>query len=74
MTVELMAAQCFLFFGAGFETSSNTLSFLVLELAHNKQIQSKAREEIVKVLKKHGGELTYEALKEMSYLDMVLLG
>lgn len=74
MTVDFMAAQCFLFFGAGFETTSSTLSFLLLELAYNKDIQRKMREEINTTLNKHGGMFTYETLKEMNYTDMVIAG
>ncbi|XP_065214955.1 probable cytochrome P450 6a23 [Planococcus citri] len=72
MTVELMTAQCFLFFGAGFETSSSTLSFMLLELARNPHIQDKLRNEIRTVLENNNNELTYETIKQMKYLDMVI--
>lgn len=74
MTIDLMAAQCFLFFIAGFEGSSTTISQLLLELSRKKSLQHRLREEIVCVLQKYDGTLTYEALKDMSYLDMVVAG
>nr|AVL92852.1 CYP450 [Locusta migratoria] len=71
-TDDLFAAQCFVFFIAGFETSSTTMSFCIHELAVNPDIQERLREEIDSVVAKHGGKLTYEAIQEMSYLDMVV--
>lgn len=74
MTVDLMAAQSFLFFGAGFETSSTALSFLMLELALNKEIQNKVRKEIKTLLAGNDGQMTYEMMKQMPYVDMVIAG
>lgn len=69
-----IAANCFLFFAAGFETSSTTMSFCLYELAGNQDIQDKLREEIRKVLSRNKGELTYEAMNEMKYLNCVIEG
>jgi cytochrome P450 family 6 len=44
------------------------------ELGYRPQIQKKLREEITKVLAKHNGVITYEALAEMTYLDQVVNG
>ncbi|XP_066905465.1 uncharacterized protein [Halyomorpha halys] len=70
-TVGLMAAQCFVFFLAGFETSSSVQSFCLYELALNQDIQTKVKKEIDEIIEKHGG-LTYQAVNEMDYLDMVI--
>lgn len=72
ITMDQAAAQAFLFFFAGFETSSTALSFAIFELAHNPEIQEKARAEVQRVLATHGGHLTYEAIKDMTYLEQVL--
>ncbi|XP_065206746.1 uncharacterized protein LOC135836078 [Planococcus citri] len=72
MTIQLMAAQCFIFFGAGFETSSTALGFLMLELAQNQDIQNKLRDEINTVINNNPEGFTYEVLKEMPYVDMVI--
>ncbi|CAG9819596.1 unnamed protein product [Phaedon cochleariae] len=72
MTVNEVAAQCFVFFVAGFETSATTMTFALLELALNQDIQDELRKEIIMVLEKHYGKLTYEAIMQMSYLDKVV--
>lgn len=74
LTLNELAAQCFVFFLAGFETSGSTMTFALLELAINQDIQDKLRGEIVSVMEKYDGEITYEALMEMSYLNMVVYG
>lgn len=72
--IEEMAAHSFLFFVGGFESSSSTMSFLMYELAKHPEIQQKVYEEIVEVLKKHDGKLTYEAAAAMTYLGQCLDG
>ncbi|XP_074037628.1 probable cytochrome P450 6a13 [Leptinotarsa decemlineata] len=67
-----VAAQCFFFFLAGFETSSTTICFASYELALHKEIQDRARHEIKEVLKKYNNEITYDALMEMHYLETVI--
>ncbi|CAH1400046.1 unnamed protein product [Nezara viridula] len=71
MTLELMAAQCFVFFLAGFETSSSLQSFCLYELALHQDIQSRVIKEINEKIERNNG-LTYKALHEMEYLDMVI--
>ncbi|EFN64016.1 Cytochrome P450 6A1 [Camponotus floridanus] len=68
---NFIAAQAFIFFFAGFETSSTTMSNTLYELALNQQIQDKLREEINQAYTKHGSNLSYENVKEMNYLDKV---
>lgn len=58
----------------GFETSSTTLSFCMYELAKNREIQEKVHEEIDSILAKHGGQITYEAVAEMTYLENCIDG
>ncbi|XP_055696373.1 cytochrome P450 6a9-like [Lutzomyia longipalpis] len=72
MTFEELAAQTFLFFIAGFETSSSTMTFALYELAQNQDIQDRAREEIHRILEKYNGEYTYEACMELKYIDQVI--
>jgi cytochrome P450 family 6 len=73
-TDSLIASQAFLFFVAGFETSSNALSFCLLELAINPGIQERLRTEIDTTLEKCKGIITYDGIQSMSYLDKVVNG
>jgi cytochrome P450 family 6 len=72
--MEVIAAQAFVFFLAGFETSSTTMTFCLYELALNPDIQDQVRNEIDTVLERHGGNITYESIVEMDYLDKVVSG
>jgi cytochrome P450 family 6 len=74
LSAKELAAQVFMFFAAGFETSATTMSFCLYELALNLDIQDRLRNEIDTVLKKHEGSVTYEGFQEMKYLDKVISG
>ncbi|KAJ3656514.1 hypothetical protein Zmor_015586 [Zophobas morio] len=64
-------AQCFLFFLAGFETSSQTISYCIHNLAHNQEIQEKLRSEIFDNLGKDYTKYSYEDIFNLPYLDQV---
>jgi cytochrome P450 family 6 len=72
--MNCVAAQAFVFFLAGFETSSTTMTFCLYELAINSDIQEVLRSEIDTVLEKHDGNISYEAIQEMAYLNKVVAG
>ncbi|XP_017125415.1 probable cytochrome P450 6a20 [Drosophila elegans] len=72
LTFNEIAAQAFIFFLAGFETSSTTMGFALYELAINQDVQDKLRKEIDSVLEKHNGKLDYDSMREMTYLDKVI--
>lgn len=74
LTDSLIAAQAFVFFLAGFETSSTTMSNALYELALNQDVQKKLREEINTFCAKNNRELKYDDIKEMEYLDKVFKG
>lgn len=74
LTLEQMSAQAFLFFAAGYETSAATMSFCLYELCKDLSAQQRAYEEIVTVLEKHNGQLTYESISEMKYVDNCIDG
>ena len=71
---DLFVAQAFAFLIAGYETSGTTLSYALYELALHPEIQHRLRAEILEVLSKHDGKLTYEGIQDMSYLDRVVSG
>ncbi|KFB45125.1 cytochrome P450 [Anopheles sinensis] len=70
MTVEQCAANVFLFYVAGAETSTATISFTLHELSHNPEVMTKLQQEIDEMLERNGGEITYENIKDMKYLDL----
>lgn len=69
-----IAAQAWVFYIAGFETSSSTMSYCLYELAKNKNIQRKVQEEIDEVIARNNGEISYTSIMEMKYLDMCIEG
>ncbi|XP_037040404.1 probable cytochrome P450 6d5 [Bradysia coprophila] len=69
ITLEETAAHAFLFFAGGFESSSSTMSFCMYELAKHPDIQQRAYSDIVDALRAHGGQMTYESVAEMKYID-----
>lgn len=74
MTLNEMAAQVFIFFIAGFETSSRTLTFCLYELAKNQDIQQRLQNEIDDVLAQHDGKITYESVSKMKFLGACVEG
>ncbi|XP_023176908.2 cytochrome P450 6a2-like [Drosophila hydei] len=72
LDVGELAAQVFVFYLAGFETSSSTMTYALYELAQHTDIQDRLREDIRDVLQQHDGKLTYESIKAMRYLDQII--
>ncbi|XP_067396081.1 cytochrome P450 3A9-like [Emydura macquarii macquarii] len=64
-------AQAFIFVFAGYEPTSNSLCYLAYELAIHPDVQQKLQEEIDSVLP-NKTPLTYDALMQMEYLDMIV--
>ncbi|CAH0561305.1 unnamed protein product [Brassicogethes aeneus] len=73
ITFNQLAAQAFLFYFGGFDTSSNLVSYAFFELAYNPDVQKKLQAEIKKVFEKYDGDLTYDSLNEMKYMHMAIL-
>lgn len=70
LSFDDLAANVFVFFQAGFETSSSTLSYCLFEMARHPEIQKKAQQEIDRVVKASGqNQITYEVLSELKYLQ-----
>ncbi|KMQ83698.1 cytochrome p450 9e2 [Lasius niger] len=68
-----IAAQAFVFLFGGYETSSTTFSFAAHEIAANPEVQAKLRREIDEVLKvSDSGEVIYETINRLEYLDAVV--
>uniref|UniRef100_A0A6E8W4R8 Cytochrome P450 n=1 Tax=Anopheles coluzzii TaxID=1518534 RepID=A0A6E8W4R8_ANOCL len=68
-----MVAQCLIFFLAGFDIIASVMTFLLYEVALDPEIQQRLYEEIQQVSESLDGKsITYDALQNMRYLDMVV--
>ncbi|XP_025157102.1 cytochrome P450 9e2-like isoform X2 [Harpegnathos saltator] len=72
MTLDDIVAQALIFFLAGFDTSATLMCFVVHELAVHRDIQDRLWEEVEKHFAERNGEITYETISKMVYMDMVL--
>ncbi|CAG9827798.1 unnamed protein product [Diabrotica balteata] len=72
ITNQDILAQALVFFFAGFDTSSGFISLMGYELCTNQDVQEKLRQEVIETFNKCQNGLTYEALVDMKYMDMVL--
>ncbi|XP_072838854.2 cytochrome P450 3A29 isoform X1 [Pogona vitticeps] len=68
---EEILAQATIFVFAGYEPTSNALSFLAYNLATHPDVQQKVQDEIDSVLP-NKAPLTYDAIMQLEYLDMVM--
>lgn len=69
---DLIAAQMLVFFAAGYETSTHTISYTLHELAYNPEEQKKIQANIDQTLAAHSYKFTYESIKEMHYLEWAM--
>lgn len=65
--------QIFTFLSSSLKTTSCLCGFVLHELAYNWKVQEKVHREIESVLDRYNGELSYDAISEMAYLEMVVL-
>ena len=72
MTVHDMANHAFSFFFGGFDTVSSQTCIVAHLLAENPDVQERLQQEIDETLKNNNGELTYDAMHNMKYLDAVI--
>lgn len=73
LTLDQITTQCFSFFVGGFETSSVLISSALLEIALHSGVQNRLRQNIKENLEKYGA-FSYEAVKDMFYLEWVING
>ncbi|XP_047995697.1 cytochrome P450 6B2-like [Leguminivora glycinivorella] len=71
ITDNVIAAQAFVFYAAGYETTASTMGFLLYHLALDIQIQDRLRTEIDEYLKKHNNKIELDTLNDLQYLDQV---
>lgn len=56
---------------AAMDTTSSALSRILLLLSRNPRVQDKLRDELVDARKDAGGDLDYDSLNELPYLEAV---
>ncbi|XP_012529711.2 cytochrome P450 9e2-like [Monomorium pharaonis] len=72
LDIDEMTAQAFVFFFGGFDTSSTAMSFVAHEIAANPEVQTKLQQEIDNALEESNGEVSYESINRLEYLDAVI--
>ncbi|XP_059608247.1 probable cytochrome P450 6d4 [Phlebotomus argentipes] len=69
MSLGEVAAQVHLFYIAGYDTTALTIAYCLFELAKSVSLKTKVVQEIDDVLKRHDGQITYESVADMKFLD-----
>ncbi|CAG2106565.1 unnamed protein product [Medioppia subpectinata] len=72
MTDDEIIAQVFSSLNGGFEATTNALAFCAHELALHPDVQERLYEEVNDALANTNGEITYETLGKLTYLDAVI--
>lgn len=68
---DYVLAHAGIFFFDMYETSSTAMTFVAFHLATHLDIQQKIRDEVRSVMSRHNGQLTYDALKDLTYMEQV---
>lgn len=74
MTIEECAAQSYIFYLAGFDTSASALAYCLYELVRNPELLRKLQQEIDETIDSHNGEITYDAIQDMKFLELCITG
>ncbi|KAJ2524048.1 hypothetical protein GGI11_001090 [Coemansia sp. RSA 2049] len=73
LTREQLRSNISLFYVAGYDTTANSLSYVMMELARHPDIQKKARDIVIGVLGDQKGTYpTDEQIKDLGYLDLIV--
>lgn len=74
LTLEECAAQVSLFYLAGFDTTASTVALTLFELSRRPDLQRRLQSEIDETMAKYNNAITYEAIKEMKFLEACFKG
>ncbi|KAH8314373.1 hypothetical protein KR059_004869, partial [Drosophila kikkawai] len=69
---DILVAQAGFFFTAGFESSSTTMALAMYELARDADVQQRLRDEIKEALEESNGQVTFQMIESLEYLQMIL--
>jgi cytochrome P450 family 6 len=72
MSYEEIAANVFIFYIAGNESSSSTIAYTIYEMTQNEVLMQRAQDDIRETLKKYDGQITYEAISDMKFIDLCI--
>ncbi|CAL1278466.1 unnamed protein product [Larinioides sclopetarius] len=72
LSIDELVAQSVIFFTAGHDTTASTLAFATYFLALDQDIQDRLRTEVDSAVEENDGELTYESIQSMKYLDNII--
>jgi len=72
LTIDDILSQAFLFFFGGFENPSALMCFTAHEIAANPDVHETLQNEIDHVLEANDGQISYEAIENMEYLNAVI--
>ncbi|KAH8251895.1 hypothetical protein KR038_010701, partial [Drosophila bunnanda] len=73
ISLEAITAQAFIFYIAGQETTGSTASFTIFELAQYPELLQRLQTEVDETLAQNGGQITYDALQKMEFLELCVL-
>jgi len=71
---DTIIAQLILFFIGGFDSTKTVILFTLYELALNPDVQEKLAREITNVPVDYDGNISYESVNKMEYMDQVICG
>lgn len=71
---QSFVGQVFVLLGGTYETTSTTFTYLMYELGKSEDYQKRLKSEIEDVLRKNNGNITYEAINGMEFLDRLVNG
>ncbi|KZC05577.1 Cytochrome P450 9e2, partial [Dufourea novaeangliae] len=72
LTDKDMASQAFGFFFGGYETVASQACSTIHNIVTNPEVQERLQQEIDQILEKTQGQITYDTIVGMEYLDAVL--
>lgn len=74
LSIDECAAEVYLFYLAGYDTSSSAITYSLYELARNQPLLRRLQAEIDECLARHNQQITYESIQEMKLLESCILG
>lgn len=70
---SVVCGHAMTFLTEGYETSSTTMAYTLLEMALNPEIQRKVQTEVDKLLADSKGEITEDVINKLEYLETCLM-